>query len=67
MCVNGPPADGATAIVISSDVAGVLTIADRVGMLHRGRIIFEGTVAEAKASEIPEVKQFVHGLTEGPL
>jgi len=60
-------ADGATAIVISSDVSGVLTIADRVGMLHKGRIVFEGTVDEARTSEVPEVKQFVHGLTEGPL
>ncbi len=60
-------ADGATAIVISSDVAGVLSIADRVGMLHRGRLLFEGTVEEARTSEVPEVKQFVHGLTEGPL
>ncbi len=60
-------ADGATAIVISSDVKGVLTIADRVGMLHRGRLIFDGTVDEARTSTIPEVKQFVHGLTEGPL
>jgi phospholipid/cholesterol/gamma-HCH transport system ATP-binding protein len=60
-------ADGATAIVISSDVSGVLGIADRVGMLHRGHLLFEGTVEEARRSEIPEVKQFVHGLTEGPL
>lgn len=60
-------ATGATVMVISSDVAGVLTIADRVGMLHEGKIIFDGTAEEAKTSEIPEVRQFVHGLTEGPL
>ena len=58
---------GTTNVVISSDVNGLLTIADRVGMLHRGTLIFEGTVAEAKASTMPEVRQFVHGLTEGPL
>lgn len=55
------------AIVISSDVQGVLTIADRVGMIHNGRLIFDGTVDAARKSEIPAVKQFVHGLTEGPL
>lgn len=60
-------ADGSTAIIISSDVAGVLTIADRVGMLHKGELIFDGTVDEAKACQVPEVRQFVHGLTEGPL
>jgi phospholipid/cholesterol/gamma-HCH transport system ATP-binding protein len=58
---------GTTNVVISSDVNGLLTIADRVGMLHRGRLIFEGTVEEARASSIPEVHQFVHGLAEGPL
>jgi len=58
---------GTTNVVISSDVDGVLSIADRVGMLHRGEMIFEGTVDEARSSEIPEVKQFVHGLVDGPL
>lgn len=58
---------GTTNVVISSDVSGLLTIADRVGMLHQGRLIFVGTVAEARASTIPEVHQFVHGLAEGPL
>jgi len=56
-----------TVMVISSDVGGVLTIADRVGMLHDGELVFDGTAAEARASEVPVVKQFVHGLTEGPL
>lgn len=55
------------AVVISSDVAGVLTIADRVGMMHRGKLIFDGTPDEAKVSSIAEVKQFVNGLVEGPL
>lgn len=58
---------GTTNVVISSDVNGLLTIADRVAMLHRGRLIFEGTVEEARASTIPEVHQFVHGLADGPL
>lgn len=60
-------AQGTCVMVISSDVERVLTIADRVGMIHQGHLIFDGTVAEAKASQIPAVKQFVHGLTEGPL
>ena len=60
-------AQGTTCMVISSDVAGVLTIANRVGMLHNGHLIFDGSVEEARASTIPAVRQFVHGLTEGPL
>jgi phospholipid/cholesterol/gamma-HCH transport system ATP-binding protein len=58
---------GTTNVVISSDVKGLLSIADRVGMLHRGQLIFEGTVGEAMACDIPEVHQFVHGLPDGPL
>ncbi len=59
--------EGATVMVISSDVSGVLSIADRVGMLHEGRLIFDGTADEARVSEEPAVKQFVHGLVDGPL
>jgi phospholipid/cholesterol/gamma-HCH transport system ATP-binding protein len=58
---------GTTCVVISSDVAGLFTICDRVAMLHQGRIVFEGTRDEARASESAIVKQFVHGLVDGPL
>lgn len=58
---------GATVIMVSSDLDRMLSVTDRVGMLYRGHLIFDGTTAEAKACEEPRVKQFVHGLTEGPL
>ena len=57
----------ATVIMVSSDVDRLLTITDRVGMLLKGRLIFNGTTEEAKASTIPAVKQFIYGLDEGPL
>jgi phospholipid/cholesterol/gamma-HCH transport system ATP-binding protein len=60
-------AAGATVVMVSSDLDRLLTVTDRVGMLYRGRIIFDGTTEEAKASQNPYVRQFVHGLTEGPL
>lgn len=60
-------ATGSTVITVSSDLDRLLTVTDRVGMLHRGRLLFDGTTAEAKASVDPYVRQFVHGLTEGPL
>ncbi len=60
-------AAGATVLMVSSDLDRLLTVTDRVGMLYRGRLIFDGTTAEAKASSDPYVRQFVHGLTEGPL
>ena len=60
-------AAGATVIMVSSDLDRLLTVTDRVGMLYKGRLIFDGTTEEAKASPSPFVRQFVHGLTEGPL
>ncbi len=60
-------AAGATVVMVSSDLDRLLTVTDRIGMLYRGRLVFDGTTAEAKASDDPLVRQFVHGLTEGLL
>ena len=58
---------GATVVMVSSDLDRLLTVTDRVGMMYRGELVFDGTTEEAKRSENPVVKQFVRGLTEGPL
>ena len=60
-------ASGATVVMVSSDLDRLLTVTDRVGMLYRGRLIFDGTTKEAQTTDEPYVKQFVHGLVEGPL
>jgi phospholipid/cholesterol/gamma-HCH transport system ATP-binding protein len=60
-------ARNATVIMVSSDLDRLLTVTDRVGMMYKGELIFDGTTAEAKESAQPYVRQFVHGLTEGPL
>ncbi|MGZ5971273.1 MAG: ABC transporter ATP-binding protein, partial [Polyangiales bacterium] len=60
-------ANDATVVMVSSDIDRLLTVTDRVGMLLKGKLIFDGTTAEAKASTIPAVKQFIYGLDEGPL
>jgi phospholipid/cholesterol/gamma-HCH transport system ATP-binding protein len=57
----------ATVIMVSSDIDRLLTVTDRVGMMYRGELIFDGTTEEAKASAHPVVKQFIHGEVEGPL
>ena len=57
----------ATVVMVSSDLDRLLTVTDRVGMMYRGQLIFDGSTAETKASTEPRVRQFVHGLTEGPL
>jgi phospholipid/cholesterol/gamma-HCH transport system ATP-binding protein len=60
-------AANATVIMVSSDLDRLLTVTDRVGMMYRGQLIFDGTTREAQHSTEPRVRQFVHGLTEGPL
>jgi phospholipid/cholesterol/gamma-HCH transport system ATP-binding protein len=56
-----------TVIMVSSDIDRLLTVTDRVGVLHEGQLVFDGSTAEAKDSEHPVVRQFLRGLLEGPL
>ena len=60
-------AAGSTVVMVSSDLDRLLPVTDRVGMMYRGRLIFDGTTKEAFASRNQFVKQFVHGLPDGPL
>jgi len=57
----------ATVVMVSSDLDRLLTVTDRVGMMYKGELIFDGTTEEAQNETEPRVRQFVHGLTEGPL
>ncbi|MFN3370602.1 MAG: ABC transporter ATP-binding protein [Sphingomonadaceae bacterium] len=58
---------GATAVTITHDMASVRAIADRVAMLHEGRIVWSGPPSALDRSGNPLVDQFVHGRAEGPL
>jgi len=60
-------ATGATVVMVSSDLDRLLSVTDHVGMLHNGRLIFQGLTSEAKVSSDPYVAQFVNGTAEGPL
>ena len=56
-----------TAMTITHDMTSVRKIADRVAMLHEGRVQWEGPVAEIDTTPNPYVHQFVNGLAEGPI
>jgi phospholipid/cholesterol/gamma-HCH transport system ATP-binding protein len=58
---------GATAVSITHDMVSTRKIADRVAMLHQGRIVWHGPVGEIDDSGSPFVDQFVHGRAEGPI
>jgi phospholipid/cholesterol/gamma-HCH transport system ATP-binding protein len=56
-----------TVVMVSSDVDRLLTVTDRIGVMHEGRVVFEGTTDEARESQHPVVRQFLRGELEGPL
>jgi phospholipid/cholesterol/gamma-HCH transport system ATP-binding protein len=56
-----------TTVTITHDMKVAFKIADRVAMLHGGKIIAEGTPEEFQRSQNPYVQQFVEGRAEGPL
>ena len=58
---------GATALSITHDMASARKIADRIAMLHEGRIVWQGKVQDIDHSGNPYVDQFIHGRAEGPI
>ena len=58
---------GATIISVVSDMAVVREIAERVAMLHEGRIVWLGSVDELETTGNEYVHQFVNQLVEGPI
>jgi len=55
---------GVTGVVITHDMASAYRIADRIAMLHEGRIRFVGTPDEVRACRDPVVQGFVEGKPE---
>ena len=58
---------GVTSVVVTHDMGSAFRIADRMVLLDRGKFILSGTPEQFRESDDPLVKQFVHGLTVGPL
>lgn len=56
-----------TYIAITHDIRLTFKIADKIAMLHEGRIIASGTTEEMKATDDPVVRQFLEGRAEGPI
>jgi phospholipid/cholesterol/gamma-HCH transport system ATP-binding protein len=55
---------GVTGVVITHDMNSAFRISDRVAMLYDGRIRFEGTPDEMKATDDPVVRGFIEGRPE---
>ncbi len=58
---------GVTTLSITHDLTSARKIADRIAMLYKGKIIWDGPTAEIDHSGNPYVDQFIHGRAEGPI
>jgi phospholipid/cholesterol/gamma-HCH transport system ATP-binding protein len=58
---------GITSVVVTHEMDSAFRIADRMVLLDRGKFVVSGSPEEMRNSTDPLVRQFVHGLTEGPL
>jgi phospholipid/cholesterol/gamma-HCH transport system ATP-binding protein len=50
-----------TSVAVTHDMKSAYKIADRIVMLHHGRIIVDGSPEEIRSSENPLVQQFIQG------
>ncbi len=58
---------GLTSIFVSHELTQTLEIADHVIILDQGKVAFQGTVAEVRASADPLVFQYVNERPDGPV
>lgn len=58
---------GATTVTITHDMASARKIADKIAMIHKGKIIWFGGVKDVDSSGNEFVEQFIHGRAEGPI
>ena len=58
---------GATALSITHDMASARKISDRIAMLYKGKIVWDGPTREIDTADNAIVQQFIHGRAEGPI
>jgi len=56
-----------TYIAITHDIQLTYKIADKVAMLHQGKIVEQGAVEEMKKNPNPLLRQFLTGSAQGPI
>jgi phospholipid/cholesterol/gamma-HCH transport system ATP-binding protein len=56
-----------TTVVVTHDIVSTYKVADRIVMLHDGKVIYSGTPAETRKTDNPIVRQFIEGRAEGPI
>ncbi|MBP3545562.1 MAG: ATP-binding cassette domain-containing protein [Alphaproteobacteria bacterium] len=67
LIINSVKKIGASALTITHDMASARKIADRIAMLYKGKIVWQGSVKELDTTDNPYVRQFVQGSSQGPI
>ena len=50
-----------TSVVVTHDIQSAFLVGDRIAYLFEGRMLFVGTVAEARTSDEPRLRHFLSG------
>jgi phospholipid/cholesterol/gamma-HCH transport system ATP-binding protein len=50
-----------TSVVVTHDMQSAFAVSDRIAMIHRGEVVYEGTPDEIRASKEPHVRDFIEG------
>ena len=58
---------GVTSVVVTHEMDSAFRVASRMVLLDRGKFIVSGTPQEIRKTDNALVRQFIEGLTEGPL
>ncbi len=58
---------GVTTLSITHDMASARKISDRIAMLYKGKIVWDGPTSDIDRSGNPYVDQFIHGRAQGPI
>jgi phospholipid/cholesterol/gamma-HCH transport system ATP-binding protein len=58
---------GSTMVVVTHDIAAARRVSDYIGMLCRRHVVQFGPAKQMFESDIPEVRQFLAGDTQGPI
>lgn len=58
---------GVSTLSITHDMVSARKIADRIAMIYKGKIIWDGPTTDIDKSGNAYVEQFIHGHAEGPI
>jgi len=58
---------GISSIVVSHDIKEIAAVADRSHLISNGQVVASGTPEELRHADSEGVKQFMHGLPDGPV